>query len=32
MNVKELKEWLCQYKDEDEIRVYVEVAHILGSD
>lgn len=25
MNVKELKEWLCQYKDEDEIRVYVEV-------
>ena len=25
MNVKELKDWLCQYKDEDEIRVYVEV-------
>lgn len=25
MNVKELKDWLSQYKDEDEIRVYVEV-------
>ena len=25
MNVKEVKEWLSQYNDEDEVKVYVEV-------